>query len=482
VNRIRLMAWGLALLLPIAAAASEGVDAAASKPSLAGIWEGKLTIGANSLRIVFHITAGEDGAYTAKLDSPDQGAKSIPVQSVKWVDDDVVITVPVISGMYRGHPTEGAAHLEGNWVQSGKQLPLRLSRVDAPSKRSRPQHPKPPYPYIADEVTYQNEAAGVTLRGTLTMPKNGGPFPAVLLITGSGPQDRDETILEHKPFLVIADHLTRAGFAVLRVDDRGVGGSTKDDNPEDDTSADFAGDVRAGLKYLRGRDGIDARRVGLLGHSEGGLIAPLVAADNPDVAFIILLAGPGVPGDELLYVQSRLIAEAMGTPPEQIQQNLELQKEIFAIIRSEPDPAAAEEKAKDALRKRYASMTPEQQKESGDVEQFAAQHARVARSGWFRFFLTCDPRPLLQKVRCPVLAITGEKDLQVDPKQNMPEIEKALRAGGNTDVTLRIMPNANHLLQTCKTGAFAEYGEIEETIQPAVLEEIATWLKRVTQK
>ena len=330
---------------------------------------------------------------------------------------------------------------------------------------NRPQEPKKPNPYREEEVTFENkEEPGLKLAGTLTFPGSGGPFPAVLLISGSGAQNRNEEIMGHKPFLVLADHLTRRGIAVLRVDDRGVGGSS--DGPPDATSLDFAGDVLAGVTYLKSRKEIDPQRIGLIGHSEGGIIAPIVASKSSDVAFIVLMAGTGVNGREVLFEQGRLLAQAAGASEEQIAANRKIQTTIFDVLNATPDSETAEKQIREALSGASPSVR--------DIVLGA--QLKMVLSQWFRHFLNYDPRLTLEKVRCPVLALIGEKDLQVSPSQNLPEIEKALTAAGNKDFKAVELPGLNHLFQTCKTGAVAEYGQIEETIAPAALELISGWI------
>jgi pimeloyl-ACP methyl ester carboxylesterase len=312
----------------------------------------------------------------------------------------------------------------------------------------------------------------------LTLPRSGGPFPAVLLITGSGPQDRDETIFGHKPFLVLADYLTRRGVAVLRVDDRGVGGSTG--NVQDATSADFADDVLAGVEFLRGRKEINASQIGLLGHSEGGIIAPLVASRSRDIAFIVLLAGTGLPGDEILYQQAAAILKLTGADAESLARQKALQERMFVVLRQEKDRAAAETK----LRAAVAGLTPkagkEEKSEVVEAQPLLEGQIQMALTPWFRHFLDYDPRPALRKVTCPVLALNGEKDVQVDARANLRAIEAALREGGNKDVTTQELPNLNHLFQTCKTGSVSEYSAIEETLAPVALETIAKWIAKRT--
>jgi pimeloyl-ACP methyl ester carboxylesterase len=342
----------------------------------------------------------------------------------------------------------------------------------APVPTRRPQEPRPSFPYTAQEATYQN--GGVRLAGTLTIPPGPGPFPAVLLITGSGPQDRDESSFGHQPFLVIADHLSRHGIAVLRVDDRGTGGSTG--NVDSSTTADFAQDVLAGVRFLKSHPRIAGDRIGLLGHSEGGVVAPLAASQSPDVAFVILLGGTGVPGSEIVQIQSRLIARANGAGEEAVQRNQEALRRTFEVLRAEPDPAAREARLRDLGKDLLVTMSEDQVRTLGGVGPAAEAVAKGMNTRWFRYFIDYDPRPALRKVKVPVLALNGSRDLQVTPDPNLPEIEKALKQGGNRDVTVRLLPGLNHQLQPAQTGSPAEYGVIETTIDPSVLDLVTGWI------
>ncbi len=349
-----------------------------------------------------------------------------------------------------------------------------------PVKKVRPQEPKKPYPYVEEEVTYENTKAKVKFAGTLTLPPGDGPFPAVLLITGSGAQDRNEEIFNHRPFLVLADHLTRRGIAVLRVDDRGVGGTSKgNDNA---TSEDFAEDVRAGVAFLKTRKEIDPKRVGLIGHSEGGLIAPMVAADSNDVAFIVLLAGPGVSGEQIMLKQGAAMLKATGIGNPFIARNLKLQQRLFEAIRAEKDEKALEKRLRDVIADEEAQIAEDDKKMFSGLKAQAESQIPMLRSAWLRFFLNYDPRVTLRKVRCPVLAANGEKDLQVDIADNLTAIRKALEEGRNGDFTIKQFPNLNHLFQTCELGTVTEYGRIEETFAPAALEYIGDWIVKRTAK
>lgn len=492
--------WRLLFLTPLLAglmiacqqisrSAAKPAGKVSSRPGIEGFWQGTLHAGAVPLRLVFKIRKTPEGSLTGTLDSIDQGAKDIPLSDIRLKDGTVRVQVNAVFGVYEAKLARDGAQMTGQWKQGGASLPLTLKRVEKVAELRRPQEPKPPYPYEAEEVAYDNKAGGSHLAGTLTLPRGTGPFPAALLITGSGPQDRNEALMGHKPFLVLADSLTRRGIAVLRVDDRGVGGSTGEFAKA--TSQDFAGDVLAGVEYLKSRKEIDPRKIGLIGHSEGGMIAPMCAVRSKDIAFIVLMAGPGIPGEQILYRQSALILKASGTSPKLMEQNEGAQRRLFAVLKREPDSAAAEKE----LRKIYAALplpaSPDPAKASAGAKAKPGQGKNVPRgiqeamvqmmlSPWFRYFLTYDPRPTLRQVHCPVLAVNGEKDLQVSAQDNLPAIQDALKAGGNPDFTVKELPRLNHLFQTARTGSPAEYGQIEETIAPAALGVIGDWIVQRT--
>jgi pimeloyl-ACP methyl ester carboxylesterase len=443
-------------------AAAKTVPKPAKPSDIDGAWMGTLDAGTMKLRIVFHITNTEDG-LTATMDSPDQGAKGLPVTSVTRDGASLRLEMKQIAGAFDGKISKDLTTIEGTWTQAGNSLPLVLKRVKdaAELERRRPQNPVKPYPYRDEDVSYPNPAAAITLAATLTIPPGKGPFPAVLLIVGSGPHDRDEALMGHRPFLVLSDYLTRHGIVVLRADDRGVGKSGGKFATA--TTADLATDAEAGVAYLKHRPEVDPRKIGLVGHSEGGIIAPMVAARNPDVAFIVMMAGPGVPGDQILEAQSRLIAEADGQSPAEAEKNANEEREVLALVKNEKDSAALESD----LRKKLAGRGPEAQVDA---------QIKTLTSPWFRYFLAYDPAGALRKVRCPVLALNGEKDLQVPPTLNLPAIRQALEAGGNHHFEADELPGLNHLFQTARTGAPSEYAEIEETISPVALEKIAGWI------
>jgi fermentation-respiration switch protein FrsA (DUF1100 family) len=448
-----------------------------------GLWLGTLQIqGGAELRLLFNISTDSEGAVNATMDSLDQGVKGIPVDVVTYNAGKLHLEVKVARGTFDGTLKEDGKTIDGEWKQPGLTLPLELSRIDEAPDTRKEQDPVKPYPYDEEEVVYENEDAGVKLAGTLTIPRSEGPFPAVILITGSGQQNRDEEIFGHRPFLVLSDYLTRRGIAVLRVDDRGVGGSTG--NFSEATTEDFAGDVLAGIEYLKSRKEIDPTRIGLIGHSEGGLIAPIVAVESPDVSFIVMMAGPGIPGEEILYLQSDLISRAEGVDNETIARNNALMKSIYSVVKEEQNDTIAAEKLRKLLMDEVENMSEEEKLSSGYTEasleaQVDAQ-VQTLISPWMRFFLTYDPAPTLMKVKCPVLAINGEKDLQVPPEENLQAIEEALEAGGNKDYTVKELPGLNHLFQTAQTGSPSEYAKINETISPVALELIGDWISEHT--
>jgi pimeloyl-ACP methyl ester carboxylesterase len=439
------------------------------------VWEGTLKASAGiELRIVLHVVDAGERGLRATFDSPDQGTKGMKVDTVTVKPESLSFTMKALGAEFAGKRSGDGNEAVGQWTQGGASLPLTLRKVDRPSERRRPQTPKPPFPYREEPVTYENKGAGVTLAGTLTIPRGDGPFPAVILISGSGAQDRDETIFEHKPFLVLADALTRRGIAVLRVDDRGVGGSSG--NRAGATSEDYASDVRAGLAYLKSRTEVDGKAIGLVGHSEGGIIAPLVAAESADVAFIVLLAGTGLPGDEVLVSQLGLILKAMGVTGEKLDKSLDSQRRLVAVVKSESDKQKAMEAMRAILRESRDQLPEKERDEFDQSKRSLDAQLRQLGSPWFKFFLTHDPRPTLARVRCPVLALCGEKDLQVAPRENLTAIEAALKSGGNARVTIKELPGLNHLFQSSTTGLPSDYARIEETIAPSVLALIGDWI------
>jgi pimeloyl-ACP methyl ester carboxylesterase len=444
----------------------------AAEDPVAGHWEGEIQLpNAGQLQVMVDLTR-EGDAWKGDIDIPAQGAKDVPLTGISVEGSKVKFSISGVPGNPTFDGTLADGEIRGPFTQGGGQLTFRLGRQAVEPPR-RPQEPKPPFPYSAEEVTYNN--GDIKLAGTLTIPPGPGPFPAVLLITGSGAQDRDESLLGHKPFLVIADHLSRHGIAVLRVDDRGIGGSTG--KVKDSTTADFAQDALAGVRFLKTHPRIAAGRIGLLGHSEGGVVGPLAASQSRDVAFVIMLAGTGVSGPEILYRQSELISRADGATEEAIRREQVSMKKIFEVLTAEKDPAVRAAKLKAAIKEGLSSLSEEEIKAAGGIDAAVDMQAGQMDTAWFRYFIEYDPRPALRKLTVPVLAVNGALDLQVPPSQNLPEIEKALKEAGNKDVTLKELPGLNHLFQPAKTGSPSEYSGIEITLDPGVLDLVTEWIR-----
>ena len=446
----------------------------ADRAGVEGTWQGSLQ---GMLRLVVHIERTASGAFKATMDSPDQGAMGLPIDTLIATGDSLRFLMRRIGGEYVARRVSTDS-LAGVWRQGGMALPLGLTRGGAPALRRRPQEPLRPLPYDTVAVSFANpRAPGVTIAGTLTLPRGQGPFPCALLISGSGPEDRDEAVFGHRPFLVLADHLTRNGIAVLRVDDRGVGGSTG--RFADATSEDFASDALAGVEFLKTRKEIDRKRIGLIGHSEGGLIGPIVAARTRDVAFMVLMAGPGVPGDSTLMLQGAAIRRAMGASEAAIDAQQAGTRRIYALVQA-GDSLSAVREARELARSQIAAMSQEERAALGDPDSAAAGLLQRLYTPWMRFFIGYDPRPTLRKVRCPVLAINGEKDVQVLPRENLAAIDAALAAGGLRDRTMKELPGLNHLFQTCRLCTVPEYAQLEETMAPAALDEMTRWIQART--
>lgn len=439
---------------------------------ISGVWKGKLVTPVGSLTIVFHLNRVADGthAYTTTMDSPDQGAYGLKGQN-SVVDDSVwMVQFPKIQASYKGRLNPDGT-IRGTFTQ-GVDMLLNVERGAAVSP-NRPQEPVPPFPYKSEEVVVRNELAGINLAGTLTLPGKGKNFPAVVLVTGSGAQNRDEELMGHKPFLVLSDYLTRNGIAVLRCDDRGTAASEGDHTTA--TDEDFATDVAAAICYLRSRKEIDKQQIGIVGHSVGGTIAFISAAKDPLVAFVVSLAGVGVKGDSLLLRQVELISKSQGMADDTWQAMKPSIQKRYAILQQT-------EKTPEVLRKElYAEITKVipsgQLKDLNTIQQISAQIASIT-SPWYLHFLRYDPATDLQRVKCPVLALNGERDIQVDAAMNLESIRRHLIGSGNKRVTVKAYPHLNHLFQTCKKGTLGEYAELEETISLEVLQDVTAWILR----
>ncbi len=429
---------------------------------LQGPWHGALALGVSQLRLVFDLET--QGALHATLQSPDQGTARLPSSAATWDGTTLVLRFDHISGILSVVLDASGSHLQGTWQQGGQTLPLTLERGSGSIALIEPH---PPFPYRQVNLLIANSKAKVQLAGTLTVPPGRGPFPAVVLIPGSGPADRDGTVFGHHPSLVLADALTRRGIAVLRFDKRGIGKSTGDFGTA--TIADFADDVEAALDHLKAQPEIDPRHLGLIGHSEGGMIAPLVATRRHDIAFVVLLAGPGEKGDALLLSQAKAMNVAAGVSPAGQEANARVQRAVFAIIRSVQTQAQLQARI-------------EQEESAGRLPPVPWQRLVLGSLPWFRSFLDFDPQTYLRQLKCPVLALIGSRDLQVPASENLPLIRTALQQAGNHDFQVTELPNLNHLFQSATTGLPNEYAQIAETIAPAALQLIGDWITAHTRQ
>lgn len=443
------------------------------------LWEGQLKIGAVELRVVFKLYQNEDKSYGADLDSPDQGATNIAASSASVTTDSIKVEIKRIGASFAGAIVKDSALVRGIFKQGSLNTPLLLKQVEKLTEVKRSQTPQKPYQYNEEDITFENKEASITLAGTLTFPKGEGKYPAVVMVSGSGPQDRDEALMGHKPFLVIADFLTRNGIAVLRFDDRGIAKSKGSFATA--TSADFATDALAAVEYLKTRKEIDSKKIGIAGHSEGGMIAPMCAVNSSDVSFIVLLAGTGVSGKDVIVLQTELILKANGLKEEDVQKKKKESERIFNLVANETDSLLVFKKLLTIYDEDFSKMSDEEKKKPENSKESFDRNVKQILSPWFRFFIKYDPRPTLEQVNVPVLALNGGKDLQVDPKQNLPEIEKALKAGGNKNFKTVELPGLNHLFQPAETGSPSEYSKIETTFSEDALKIMKDWILSVTK-
>lgn len=441
--------------------------------SAAGRWEGKLAVANTQLRLVFHIEQQESG-LKATLDSPDQGARGIVVDSVRQKADSLFLYLPRMGASYAGRLDAGRQELNGTWQQGGMSLPLVMLREETEAAPERPQHPTEPFPYHTEDISFSNQEAGIKLAATFSRPSGEGQYPAVILVSGSGPQDRDETILDHKPFLVLADYLTRRGLAVLRYDDRGFGQSGG--NFTTATTADFAGDAAAAFDYLQNRRDVKANQIGMIGHSEGGIIAPLVARKGKPLAFAVLMAGPAIPGHELILQQGMAIMEQQGADEAQLTQYQQQQGRLLEVVKNEADLQKAAKELQNILTAAYDSLPAENRQEQAIApSQLQAQVAQLL-SPWFRYFIAHDPAEALVTLNTPTLALYGGKDLQVPAAANAEAMKKIKDEQNKDNIHIEVLPDLNHLFQPAKTGLPQEYRQIETTLAPEAMEKISEWI------
>ena len=447
-----------------------------SREGITGTWSGELNASGTKLLIIINIEE-EESKYVASMDIPAQRVKGLPISTIELNRDSLFMKIDAGGIMYKGVIID-STYIEGTWSQSGYSISLPLTKGSEPMRNerepeilSRPQEPKPPFPYKSEDIIFPNEKAGAVFAGTITIPQGEGPFPAAILVTGSGLQNRDEEIMGHKPFLLIADYLTRSGIAVLRYDDRGFGKSTGDVTSA--TTEDFMEDALCAFGYLSGRPEIDRKNIGIIGHSEGGTVSFMAAAREKNIAFIVSMAGMAVRGDILLAKQNYDIMVASGISEEIATAYRNALEEVYSVINTRPhsDIVSNIEKIEEELFKNKRDILPEQY-----IHNLSSVLRGISANSWLRFLIGYDPREDIKNVSCSVFAINGSKDIQVEANINLAAIENSLKPTRNADITIRKYEGLNHLFQHCNTGEVVEYNTIEETMSPEVLEDIKNWI------
>lgn len=433
-----------------------------------GTWQGNLKVQGIEIPLVFHVKKEAFG-FSSQFDSPKQGAKEISIESTIFTNNEVTFDASNLGIVYKGK--FNSASIDGTFVQNGMNLPLKLEKIENYTDQTilkRPQTPNAPYDYPTEEVSFVNPIDDNRLAGTLSLPKNKKDFPIAILITGSGAQNRDSEMLEHKPFLVIADDFAKKGIGTLRLDDRGVGGSTA--GSSHDTSENFAGDINAAVEYLLKRG---YKNIGLVGHSEGGMIAQMVAAKNKNIKFVVSMAGPSIPITDLMVLQNKKINELYGLSDQQIKDDIAIKKHYFEFMKNyngkhfEDD---AHKNMTDFFSRNTFEMPKDQQ------NQLTAALIQQTNNAWYKFFMKYDPEIYLRQIKIPFLALNGSLDSQVLPKENLNKYRQIFMKNGNKNVKIEEFPQLNHLFQTAKTGSPQEYENLEESISPIALKSMSNWI------
>jgi len=457
-----IVTFAIVLTLSIASVFSQDIS---------GDWSGKAKRGDKEITFVFNIK--QEGAnYSSVMNVPTFRISGMKPAVTTFTNGKLTIDGSNLGMSYIGDFNSELQQFEGHYKEGGIEMALNLKKgaVQVADQR-RPQEPVKPYPYYEEDVMFPNKEANISLAGTLTLPNNEGKFPVVILISGSGPQDRDETFMGHKPFLVLADHLTKQGIGVLRFDDRGQGESTGDFGSA--TTEDFSKDVLSAIAYLKTRKEVDKKNIGLVGHSEGGIIAPLAANNSNDVAFMVLLASTGISGAELSVIQSKTLRQFPVKDEKAYEENA---RKAIAIVTSDK----SESEIKTELTAHYNNFlrpilsdlnVPEK-----NIDAFISNQVNTSIKPWSRYFLQYNPADEIEKLQIPVLSLNGSKDTQVDAEINQDGIRQALIKGGNKDYKILELENLNHFFQECDTGKMDEYRKIEQTFSPIALKEISSWV------
>lgn len=436
-----------------------------------GSWGGELDVPGMKLPLVFNIKQ-KDAKLVTTMDSPMQGAKDIPVSQTTFEKNELLLIATNLQLQFKGILTDD--QIKGTFTQGQMSLPFTLIRKkEGESVLKRPQTPQPPFNYAIEEVTYTNSIDKNTLAGTLTTPNNKKVFPVVVLISGSGQQNRDSELFGHKSFWVIADDFAKKGIGVLRLDDRGTGGSNGASSEM--TTQTFATDTNAAVEFLAQRG---FQNIGLIGHSEGGIIAPKVASQNPKVKFIISMAGPGIPIDELLVLQTNAIAKVSGATEEEVKSAEATNRKIYALLKNY-NGTDLQAEVKKIIIASMQKLPKEQQPSTEEIAKTAEQESGKITIPWFTYFIKINPDVYWSKLKIPVLALNGSKDLQVISKENLNGIKTSLEKAKNKQFEMVEFPNLNHLFQEATTGSVEEYAQIEQTIAPQVLEKMSAWILKL---
>jgi len=441
------------------------LSSVALSQDITGDWQGELKFQGNALGINFHINKTENG-FASTMDVPLQGVEGYKSDATTYIDSLLTIQIKELGIQYQGKLALKDT-IVGNFSQNGMSFKLNLKRGN--NLPNRPQEPKPPYDYVIKEVSYKSTTDDVVLAGTLSLPKGDGPFPAVMLLSGSGPQDRNSSIFGHKPFLLLAHELTQSGIAVLRFDERGVGESGG--RTSEMTMATQMGDAQAGINYLLSNNQINRTKIGLLGHSLGGILAPKLAIEN-DIDFLVLLAAPGVNGDAMMLKQRKDLLKLRGATDKQIEGTNGMLASLYSELRkSSLEDEALKTELQKKLAVKYETTLP--------VKELNEMVNSIVDNEELMAILKSSPANYFQKVSCPVLALNGSKDFQVSAKENLAAIEKALSDGGNTAIETHELESLNHLFQDSDTGDISEYQLIEQTMSPEVLRLITEWVSNI---
>lgn len=452
--------------------------------NIAGDWYGILSVKGHQLKLIFHIEQ-KDTLLTSTMDSPDQHASGLKVDETRFSNNELFINASSLKISYKGIANSSMDTINGTFVQGSANLSLILTKRE-PEKRivTRSQDPKD-FPYYREDVQFKNAKADITLAGTLTLPENKKVTKVVIMITGSGPQNRDEEILEfnHRPFLVWSDWLTKQGIGVLRYDDRGVGKSTG--KYSGSSTSDFADDAEAAVEYISQRSDMKNIEIGLIGHSEGGMIAPMIALKNSKVRFVVMLAAVGLPSDKLLLEQMEDINALSNVAPEKSKRQIRTEEKIFEYLKINRTETVSEELSQgyiDGLKRvidEEFSHYPKEAFEGKTIDEMTNTYVKVYTGKWLRNFILCDPTATLEKIMCPVLALNGTLDCQVRCKSNLDAIKKCLNKAKNSNFEVIPMEGLNHIFQKAKTGSVSEYSQIEETVNPAALQKVSEWINKL---